>query len=119
MRTRILVSFLILLVVSTAASLLVLREVLLSRIDSEVQERLTSQVDELRILTEEGIDPDTGEQLGDDLDRVFELYLEQERPLEDGVLEGFINGDVIRSPARRVPPECLRPARERPGAHER
>lgn len=92
-RTRILVSFLILLVVSTAASLLVLREVLFSRIDSEVQERLTGQVDELRILTEEGIDPDTGEHL----DRVFKLYLEQERPLEEGTLQTFINGDAFRT----------------------
>ena len=94
-RTRILVSFLILLVVSTAASLLVLREVLFSRIDTEVQERLTSQVDELRILTEEGVDPDTGEQLGGDVQRVFELYLEQERPLEEGTLQTFINGDAF------------------------
>ena len=70
-RTRVLVSFLILLVVSTAASLLVLREVLLSRIGGEVQERLTEQVDELRVLTEDGIDPKTGEALHGDLERTF------------------------------------------------
>ncbi len=93
MRARILVSFLILLVVSTAASLLVLREVLFSRIDSEVQERLTSQVDELRILTEEGVDPDTGELIDGDLEQIFTDYLEAERPLENGVLETFINGE--------------------------
>jgi two-component system, OmpR family, sensor kinase len=92
-RTRVLVSFLILLVVSTAASLLVLREVLLSRIGSEVQERLTTQVDELRLLTEQDVDPDTGERFDGDLARAFTLYLERERPLEDGVLETFIDGD--------------------------
>ena len=106
MRTRILVSFLILLVVSTAASLLVLREVLLSRIDTEVQERLTSQVDELRILTAEGMD---GEQLGDDLNRVFERYLGQERPLEDGVLEAFINGKSFAAQPDGYLPDVFAP----------
>src|SRR5687768_10431627 len=51
-RNRVLVSFLVLLVVSTAASLLVLREVLFSRLGTEVQERLTEQVDSLRLLSE-------------------------------------------------------------------
>jgi two-component system, OmpR family, sensor kinase len=82
-----------LLVVSTAASLLVLREVLLSRIGGEVQERLTTQVDELRVLTEQGVDPDTGEPFRGDLRRAFTVYLETERPVEDGVLATFINGD--------------------------
>ena len=91
-RTRVLVSFLILLVVSTAASLLVLREVLFSRIGGEVQERLTTQVDELRLLTEEGVDPNTGEDFDGDLERAFTVYLRRERPIEDGVLETFING---------------------------
>lgn len=92
-RTRVLVSFLILLVVSTAASLLVLREVLFSRIGGEVQERLTAQVDELRLLTEEGVDPDTGEEFQGDLERAFTVFLDGERPIEDGVLETFINGE--------------------------
>ena len=97
MRARILVSFLILLVVSTAASLLVLREVLVSRIGGEVQERLTSQVDELRILTEQGEDPSTGEPIGGDLERVFTNYLQREQPLEDGALVTFINGDPFEA----------------------
>jgi two-component system, OmpR family, sensor kinase len=96
-RTRILVSFLILLVVSTAASLLVLREVLFSRIGGEVQERLTTQVDEMRVLTEQGIDPATGEPFEGDLRRAFTVYLRREQPLEEGALQTFIDGEPFAS----------------------
>ncbi len=96
-RTRILVSFLILLVVSTAASLLVLREVLLSRIGGEVQERLTEQVDALRVLSESGTDPRTGEPFRGDLERIFREFLESERPLEDGSLAAFVDGEPFGS----------------------
>jgi signal transduction histidine kinase len=102
-RTRVLVSFLILLVVSTAASLLVLREVLFSRIGGEVQERLTNQVEEFRELTEQGMDPDTGEPFGDDLQQVFTAFLRRERPLEDGVIAAFIEG----RPYLAEPPDFL------------
>jgi two-component system, OmpR family, sensor kinase len=96
-RTRVLVSFLILLVVSTAASLLVLREVLFSRIGGEVQERLTEQVDALRVLTESGVDPNTGEPVSGDLEQIFEVYLQGERPLEDGSLATFVDGEPFQS----------------------
>ena len=58
-RTRILISFFILLVVSTAVSLLVLREVLLSRIGDDARGALTAQVGELRTLAATGTDPET------------------------------------------------------------
>ena len=94
-RTRVLVSFLILLVVSTAASLLVLREVLMARIGDEVQERLTEQVDELRELTELGADPATGQPLRGSLERTFTAFLNSERPVEDGSLTTFIDGRMV------------------------
>src|SRR5688572_11189537 len=53
-RTRVLVSFLALLVLSTAASVLVLREVLLSRIGDQVEPELVRDVDRLQEITERG-----------------------------------------------------------------
>ena len=102
-RTRVLISFLVLLVVSTAASLLVLREVLFSRIGGEVQERLSTQVDELRLLVLEGTDPQNGELLRGDLERIFTVFLRRERPLEDGSLTTFIDGQ----PFGATPPDFL------------
>jgi signal transduction histidine kinase len=96
-RARVLISFLILLVVSTAASLLVLRQVLMARIGDEVQERLTEQVDALREITELGTDPETGRPLEGSLERTFTAFLNRERALEDGSLAAYIDGRLVGS----------------------
>jgi two-component system, OmpR family, sensor kinase len=96
-RTRVLASFFLLLVVSTAVSLLVLRQVLLSRIGNDVRETLTSQVEPLRTLADTGRDPETGEPLDGDLERIFDAYIAQERAPEDGYLVTFIGGELNQS----------------------
>lgn len=102
-RTRVLTSFFILLVVSTAVSLLVLRQVLLSRIGDDVQEALAVQVDSLRTMTADGADPATGRPFNGDLERIFSAYLASERPPRDGTLATFIGGE----PFQAVPPGGL------------
>jgi two-component system, OmpR family, sensor kinase len=92
-RTRILFSFFVLLVVSTAVSLLVLRQVLVSRIGNDVRETLTAQVESLRSVAATGTDPQTGKPLEGDLDRIFDVYLGSERPPDDGFLATFIEGE--------------------------
>jgi len=102
-RTRVLVSFFVLLVVSTAVSLLVLRQVLISRISNDVRETLTVQVDSLRTLTASGADPNTGQPFNGNLERIFIAFLELQRPPSDGVLATFIEGARFRA----VPEEGL------------
>jgi two-component system, OmpR family, sensor kinase len=92
MRTRVLVSFLVLLMVSTAASVLVLREVLLSRIDDEVDEALSEEVDELGEFSEAGVDPSTGEEFGGDLEALFDAYLNTHPPAPDSATVAFVGG---------------------------
>ena len=58
-RTRVLVSFLALLIVSTAASVLVLRQLLLSRIGDQVERELALDVNSLRELSARG-EPGSG-----------------------------------------------------------
>jgi signal transduction histidine kinase len=91
-RTRVLASFFILLVVSTAVSLLVLRQVLISRIGNDVQETLTAQVEPLRTIAATGTDPDTNKPLNGNLEKIFAAYLQQERAADDGFLATFIDG---------------------------
>ena len=93
-RTRVLASFFVLLVVSTAVSLLVLRQVLISRIGNDVRETLTAQVEPLRSLAEAGEDPETGDPIHGDLDKIFSAYLRQERAADDGFLITFIGGEM-------------------------
>ena len=106
-RTRVLVSFFVLLVVSTAASLLVLREVLLSRTGNDAQEQLTEQVTALRTLTTAGENPETGGSFEGNPKKLFNAFLRLERPLEDGALVTFVEGvphSASGDPARELAP---------------
>jgi signal transduction histidine kinase len=95
MRTRVLLSFLVLLILSTAASVFVLREVLISRIDDEVTEALTRDTDELGAVSRQGID-DAGRPFNGRLDRIFDAYLGQTTPAEGTAVVTFVNGEVHR-----------------------
>jgi two-component system OmpR family sensor kinase len=93
-RTRVLVSFLALLVVSTAASVLVLREVLLSRIGDQVVRELTQEVDALQDLSEAG-QPPTGRRFTS-VQQLFDAYLVQTPAPFDGALVTFAGGRLYR-----------------------
>lgn len=93
MRTRVLLSFLVLLTVSTAASVLVLQEVLISRIDNEVAEALTQDVAELEALSADGVDPATGRPFAGKVERLFDAYLSGHSPVADSAMIAFVGGD--------------------------
>jgi len=90
MRTRVLLSFLVLLTVSTAASLVVLREVLTSRIVDEVAESLTADVAELQGLSKEGVNPETGRPFNGQLSRLFDAFLDGRSVTRDSAIVAFI-----------------------------
>lgn len=92
-RTRVLVSFLALLVISTAASVLVLRQVLISRIGDQVERELLPQVETLRALSSQG-QPENGRPYTG-LDQLFESYLDRTAPPQDGALAAFIDGELV------------------------
>lgn len=85
MRIRAVLSLVLLLVLSTAASVLVLRQVLLTRIDGEVDEALLAHV--------ESIDELAAERPGRGLEGTFDLYLEREPTAADEALVAFIEGE--------------------------
>ena len=74
-RTRVLVSFLALLVLSTAASVFVLREVLLSRIGDQVEKELVRDVDSLQDVAAAGQGPSGRPFTG--VQELFDAYLSQ------------------------------------------
>jgi two-component system OmpR family sensor kinase len=96
-RTRVLVSFIVLLLVSTAASIVVLREVLLSRIDEEVDRELTSDLAGLQTLSELG-DPQTGQPFNG-VEPLLDAFIRRNPPPVDGAFLGFTDGSLhtIRS----------------------
>ena len=73
-RTRILVSYVVLLAVAALASVLVVRQVLLVRLDDRIDSDLAQEVDEFQRLAG-GIDPETGKPFGTDVKRIFDVFL--------------------------------------------
>jgi signal transduction histidine kinase len=73
-RTRILVSYVALLAVAALVSVLVVRQVLLVRLDDRIGSDLAQEVDEFQRLAG-GIDPETGKPFGADVERIFDVFL--------------------------------------------
>ncbi len=82
-RARILASYVILLAITAAASVIAVRQVLLVRLDDRVEEDLQQEVAEFRALADTGIDPETRLPFGDDVDAIFRTYLERNVPDDD------------------------------------
>jgi two-component system OmpR family sensor kinase len=81
-RVRLLVSYVLLLGVAALVSVLVVRQVLLVRLDERVQDNLEQEVDEFERLATEGVDPATGVPLDRTPKRLFRLYLQRNVPGE-------------------------------------
>jgi signal transduction histidine kinase len=93
-RTRILASYLVLLAFSTAATVVIIRQILLVRLDNEVQQTLVQETREFRQLVR-GRDPETGRPFGDDLRRIFEVFLDRNVPDDDEALVAILDGRIF------------------------
>jgi two-component system, OmpR family, sensor kinase len=81
-RIRILAYYLILLAAASVVSVFVARQVLLVRLDDRIEADLAQEVREFRTLAEQGTDPATGRPFGDDVDRIFQIFLSRNVPGE-------------------------------------
>src|ERR687895_730256 len=92
-RARILASYLILLLFSTAVGTIVLREVLLARAGERVDDALVQEIDEFRRLARIGQNPETAEPFGDDVAAIFDVFLERNVPAEAETFYTYVDGD--------------------------
>jgi signal transduction histidine kinase len=104
----VLVSFLALLILSTAASVFVLREVLLSRIGDQVEEQLTRDVGSLPELRDSG-QPGSGKPFTS-VRQLFDAYLDQTAAPTDGALVTFVDGRPYRTEIAQPGDRDLAPA---------
>jgi two-component system, OmpR family, sensor kinase len=81
-RVRILASYVILLAAASLVSVFVARQVLIVRLDDRIQADLEQEVREFRALAVDGTDPATGQPFGDDVNRIFRIYLSRNVPGE-------------------------------------
>jgi two-component system, OmpR family, sensor kinase len=93
-RARILASYLILLLFSTAVGTIVLREVLLARAGERVDDALVQEIDEFRRLAEDGNNPETGQPFGNDVEAIFDVFLDRNVPGEAEAFFTYVEGAV-------------------------
>jgi two-component system OmpR family sensor kinase len=102
-RTRVLLAFVVLLALSTLATTLALRQILLARAGERVEDALVQEVDEFRKLVRDGRNPLTGEPFGTDVRALFDVFLGRNVPGEGEDIFTFVDGRPYR---------CSRPSCE-------
>jgi len=103
-RVRVLVGSLLLAVLALGANLLVIRQVLLNRLDAQIEEDLVQEVEEVRNLAATGVNRQTGEPFGDDVEAIFDAFLETNVPVAGEAFYTLVAGRPHRysaeAPAR-------------------
>ena len=84
-RVRLLAGFAVLTAASIGLSLLLVHQILSSRLEEDVARSLAQEIDEFRRLSQ-GVDPRTGEPFGTDIRRLFGVYFSRNVPDEGEVL---------------------------------
>ena len=91
-RLRLVWWFIIVLALATVASVILVRQVLVQRLDARIEAELVQEVDEVRRLAF-GNDPETGEPFGSQVDRIFEVFIARNIPARHEMLLTFLNGE--------------------------
>jgi two-component system, OmpR family, sensor kinase len=91
-RVRIVVGYVLLLAAALAISILVTRQVLTGRLDREIDQALTQEVEELRSLAT-GNDPATGEPFGADAEAILDTFLRRNVPAANEAFYSFVGGE--------------------------
>jgi two-component system, OmpR family, sensor kinase len=111
-RSRILISYVVLLAVAAGLGLFGFRQALLSRLDAEVNDDLRQEVQELNRLVQDGVDPATGRQFAS-LRALFDVYFDRNEPSRGEAFVSFYEGrhhrssSLSRFPLDRLPSEAI------------
>jgi signal transduction histidine kinase len=96
MRVRIVVTLTLLLALSAAVSIALLRSALRDRLDEEITVGLQREAEEFALIAN-GTNPQTGEPFGTDFAAMFDLYFRREVPDEGETLLAFVDGELYHS----------------------
>jgi signal transduction histidine kinase len=102
LRWRILVWYVGFLALATLASVVIARQLVLSRLDQRIDNELTQEATELRRLAL-GNDPETGEPFGSRVRRIFSVYLDRNVPSRNEALLTFVEGEPFLRSGQVVP----------------
>jgi signal transduction histidine kinase len=93
MRVRIVLAVVLLLALSAAVSIALLRGVLHERLDEEITVALEREAEEFRLIAD-GLNPRTGKPFRGDFRAVFDLYFAREVADEGETLLAFVDGEL-------------------------
>jgi signal transduction histidine kinase len=110
-RSRLVASYLVLLVVAGAVATLALRQLLVIRLDDRVGDDLRQEIAEIQNLAQRGRDPQTAEAFTS-LARVYDVFFGRNLPSQDEALVAFVGGrfhhqNVQEFPLGDLPKEAL------------
>jgi signal transduction histidine kinase len=108
-RTRVVVAYVLLLASALAVVTIVVRQVLLARVDREIEQSLVLEVEELRRLAS-GNDPDTGQPFGLDVRGIFDDFLARNVPASGQAFFTLVAGRPYASSAGAPAPLLDDPA---------
>jgi signal transduction histidine kinase len=94
-RLRLVWWFILVLALTTLASIVVVRQVLVQQVEARIDADLAQEVDEVRRLAA-GNDPETGQPFGERVDRVFDVFLDRNVPSPNEMLLTFLDGRPYR-----------------------
>ncbi|MDW3216140.1 MAG: HAMP domain-containing sensor histidine kinase [Ilumatobacteraceae bacterium] len=90
-RTRVVLGYVGLLAAALGISILVTHQVLLARLDREIERAFAQEVEELRLLAD-GTDPATGQPFGTDAAAIFDVFLKRSVPAENEAFYTVVDG---------------------------
>ncbi|MGB3199436.1 MAG: HAMP domain-containing sensor histidine kinase [Nodosilinea sp.] len=106
-RSRILIWYLLLMSLSSVASVLAVRQILFARLEERVEQSLYQEVEEFRQLRN-GRNPETGQPFGDDVEAIFDVFLSRNIPEDDEYLLAIVDGQFYKASSLALP-MALRP----------
>ena len=95
-RLRIVIGYVVLVAAALAISILVTRQVLVARLDREIDRALTQEIEELRNLAS-GNDPETGEPFGTDAEAILDTFLRRNVAAPNEAFYTFVDGERFLS----------------------
>ncbi len=111
--TRILLSYIGLIVLAGGLATVAIREVLMIRLEHRVQESVQQEFLEMDLLVSQGHDPRTGTAFTS-AERAFDVYFQRNVPNNEEAMLAFTDGKLYRSSMTRFPLERLpQPVMER------
>jgi signal transduction histidine kinase len=92
-RLRLVWWFVIVLAIATVGSVLVVRQILLQRLDARIDAELVQEIREVELLST-GNDPETGQPFRGDVERIFEVALDRNVPARSEAILTFVEGEL-------------------------